>query len=200
MLDDLLATGGTMIATAKFDPAVWDGIVEHCGVFVISLPSSVVEQKVNRNGVEPVSRSVNLMRVAYHASSKKPFFFPKIKKNFPEYQGALSSKACPWQDVRYLQKDTYSSNELIRYSAVNAAPIVLPSWLGPEHVVSAISKCLVRSLNKPWLNLFTGTRGVGKTTNRPIFSKSLNCELGLSATTPVAKCSTCVEIEQGKLH
>ena len=67
--------------------------------------------------------------------------------------------------------------------------------VGQEHVVSAISNALDNDrLHHAYL--FTGTRGVGKTTIARIFSKSLNCELGLSAT-PCGKCSTCVEIEQG---
>jgi DNA polymerase III subunit gamma/tau len=67
--------------------------------------------------------------------------------------------------------------------------------VGQEHVVSAISNALDNNrLHHAYL--FTGTRGVGKTTIARIFSKSLNCEVGLSAT-PCGKCSTCVEIEQG---
>lgn len=67
--------------------------------------------------------------------------------------------------------------------------------VGQEHVVSAISNALDNNrLHHAYL--FTGTRGVGKTTIARIFSKSLNCEEGLSAT-PCGKCSTCVEIEQG---
>lgn len=67
--------------------------------------------------------------------------------------------------------------------------------VGQEHVVSAISNALENNrLHHAYL--FTGTRGVGKTTIARIFSKSLNCEQGQSAN-PCGQCSTCVEIEQG---
>ena len=45
--------------------------------------------------------------------------------------------------------------------------------------------------------LFTGTRGVGKTTIARILAKSLNCETGVSAR-PCGKCSACVEIDEGR--
>ena len=45
--------------------------------------------------------------------------------------------------------------------------------------------------------LFTGTRGVGKTTIARIFAKSLNCETGITAT-PCGKCSACTEIDSGR--
>jgi DNA polymerase-3 subunit gamma/tau len=45
--------------------------------------------------------------------------------------------------------------------------------------------------------LFTGTRGVGKTTIARILAKSLNCETGMSAT-PCGKCSACREIDEGR--
>jgi len=67
--------------------------------------------------------------------------------------------------------------------------------VGQEHVVTAISNALDNNrLHHAYL--FSGTRGVGKTTIARIFSKSLNCEQGLGAN-PCGQCSTCQEIEQG---
>lgn len=67
--------------------------------------------------------------------------------------------------------------------------------VGQEHVVTAISNALDNNrLHHAYL--FTGTRGVGKTTIARIFSKSLNCDLGMSSS-PCGKCATCKEIEQG---
>ncbi len=67
--------------------------------------------------------------------------------------------------------------------------------VGQEHVVSAISNALDNNrLHHAYL--FTGTRGVGKTTIARIFSKSLNCEQGLGAN-PCGQCGTCQEIEHG---
>jgi DNA polymerase-3 subunit gamma/tau len=67
---------------------------------------------------------------------------------------------------------------------------------GQEHVVQALSNALTQNrLHHAYL--FTGTRGVGKTTIARIFAKSLNCESGITAT-PCGTCSACTEIDSGR--
>ncbi len=67
--------------------------------------------------------------------------------------------------------------------------------VGQEHVKSTLINALkMGRLHHAYL--FTGTRGVGKTTIARIFAKSLNCEQGVSAE-PCGQCDTCVAIEQG---
>src|ERR1035437_2537207 len=67
---------------------------------------------------------------------------------------------------------------------------------GQEHVVQALTNALTQSrLHHAYL--FTGTRGVGKTTIARIFAKSLNCETGITAT-PCGVCGACTEIDSGR--
>jgi len=67
---------------------------------------------------------------------------------------------------------------------------------GQEHVVRALSNALTQNrLHHAYL--FTGTRGVGKTTVARILAKALNCETGISAT-PCGQCSACMQIDSGR--
>lgn len=75
-------------------------------------------------------------------------------------------------------------------------PRSFPGMVGQEHVVKALSNALERDqLHHAYL--FTGTRGVGKTTLARILSKALNCEQGVSAR-PCGECSSCREIDAGR--
>ncbi len=70
------------------------------------------------------------------------------------------------------------------------------SLVGQEHVVRALSHALdTGRLHHAYL--FTGTRGVGKTTVSRILARALNCETGVSSR-PCGQCGACVAIEQGR--
>lgn len=75
-------------------------------------------------------------------------------------------------------------------------PKTFAQLAGQEHVVQALSNALAQNrLHHAYL--FTGTRGVGKTTIARIFAKSLNCANGVTAE-PCGTCSACTEIDSGR--
>jgi DNA polymerase-3 subunit gamma/tau len=75
-------------------------------------------------------------------------------------------------------------------------PRSFETLIGQDHVVRALSHALAtQRLHHAWL--FTGTRGVGKTTLSRLLAKSLNCEQGITAK-PCGTCRACVEIDEGR--
>jgi len=68
--------------------------------------------------------------------------------------------------------------------------------VGQQHVMQALSNALEQQrLHHAYL--FTGTRGVGKTTIARIFAKALNCEQGITSK-PCGSCSVCTSVDEGR--
>jgi DNA polymerase III subunit gamma/tau len=75
-------------------------------------------------------------------------------------------------------------------------PRTFGALVGQDHVVRALSHAL-DSGRLHHAYLFTGTRGIGKTTIARILAKSFNCEQGVSAN-PCGVCAACTEIDSGR--
>lgn len=68
--------------------------------------------------------------------------------------------------------------------------------VGQSHVLTALENALAQNrLHHAYL--FSGTRGVGKTSIGRLFAKGLNCETGITAN-PCGECDTCREIDEGR--
>ncbi|HTK01676.1 MAG TPA: DNA polymerase III subunit gamma/tau [Bordetella sp.] len=75
-------------------------------------------------------------------------------------------------------------------------PRSFDTLVGQDHVVRALTHALdTQRLHHAWL--FTGTRGVGKTTLSRILAKSLNCDTGITSK-PCGVCQACTEIDSGR--
>lgn len=75
-------------------------------------------------------------------------------------------------------------------------PASFDALVGQEHVLQALTHALdTERLHHAYL--FTGTRGVGKTTIARILARCLNCEQGVSAS-PCGECSACKEVAEGR--
>lgn len=75
-------------------------------------------------------------------------------------------------------------------------PTQFSEVVGQAHVLTALENALEQNrLHHAYL--FSGTRGVGKTTIGRLFAKSLNCEKGITAH-PCGECSACREIDEGR--
>src|SRR5690606_7901881 len=75
-------------------------------------------------------------------------------------------------------------------------PKSFADMVGQGHVLKALANAL-DSGRLHHAYLFTGTRGVGKTTLARILAKCLNCERGVSST-PCGECSACTAIDEGR--
>ena len=75
-------------------------------------------------------------------------------------------------------------------------PATFEQVVGQSHVLHALTNALTQNrLHHAYL--FSGTRGVGKTSLARLFAKGLNCEQGITAS-PCGECASCVEIAQGR--
>ena len=105
---------------------------------------------------------------------------------------------CPLLRQISLQPDRLLECRAMTYQVLARKwrPKNFASLVGQEHVVQALSNALEKQrLHHAYL--FTGTRGVGKTTLARIVAKALNCETGITAT-PCGECSACRQIDAGR--
>src|SRR4029078_9688532 len=110
---------------------------------------------------------------------------------------SLGKRAATWHNrhLHSARPTTISKSMSYQVLARKWRPRRFSELVGQEHVVRALSNAL-DSDRMHHAFLFTGTRGVGKTTIARIFAKSLNCETGVTSN-PCGTCSACLEVVDG---
>lgn len=109
---------------------------------------------------------------------------------------AAADLACV--NLRLMRSPTSTKNETMTYQVLARKwrPKTFAETTGQTHVLQALTNALKQErLHHAYL--FTGTRGVGKTTIARILAKCLNCETGITPT-PCGECGTCQEIDTGR--
>ena len=115
----------------------------------------------------------------------------RYNKRLPDFSGI------DWLEIFYFVSLIYSRKN------VSQSQVLARKWrpknfselTGQEHIVKALRNALEQNrLHHAYL--FTGTRGVGKTTIARILAKALNCETGVTAE-PCGTCSACNQIDSG---
>ncbi len=116
---------------------------------------------------------------------------------FPEVLSALFTGPSVIVPVRKIVRLRYQKGFMsYQVLARKWRPRTFDQMVGQHHVVQALKNGLDQDrLHHAFL--FTGTRGVGKTTLARILAKCLNCETGVSST-PCGECSSCVDIDEGR--
>src|SRR5690606_33851116 len=104
---------------------------------------------------------------------------------------------CGWQEIPPVSEITQTFVPMsYQVLARKWRPRTFREMVGQGHVLQT----LINALDNERLHhayLFTGTRGVGKTTIARILARCLNCETGVTST-PCGECSACREINEGR--
>ncbi|ETH84021.1 DNA polymerase III, subunit gamma and tau, partial [Bordetella pertussis STO1-CHOC-0017] len=124
---------------------------------------------------------------SHHSWLRRPFCIPA---------GAFARRSVNQRAVPGARNWLYNPPMTYLVLARKWRPRSFDTLIGQDHVVRALTHALdTQRLHHAWL--FTGTRGVGKTTLSRILAKSLNCENGITSK-PCGQCRACTEIDAGR--